>query len=243
MQILKKGIDLYLWRNIQLTRSRLLLFSALFVFATALFIMDQYPYSSVGIILIPLAYVFGIYSYSKYMTWGSGIRGEDVVSRSLSDLSDYYYQIDGVVIPPNRGDTDHITLGPNGIFVIESKNYGGEIKCEGDSWSRQKVSKRGKPYKLWIGSPSNQVKRNAKVLKDFILERKDEIFKGRDPHIWVNVIVVFTNENADLIIKKPTVNVLRVEELSDFISQVESETRFSDEEIKRMGDVILRYAK
>ncbi len=243
MQILKRGIDLYLWRNIHLTRSRILLFSVLFIFATALFIMDHYPYSSVGIILIPLAYVFGIYTYNRYITWNSGVRGENIVSRELERLNDYYYLINGVVIPPNRGDTDHIVLGPNGIFVIESKNYGGEIRCEGDSWSRRKIGRGGRAYNLWIGSPSNQVKRNAKILKDLILKHKDDVFGGRNPHIWINVIVVFTNENANLIIKKPSVNVLRVEELSDFISQVESETQFSDEDIRRMGDLILRYAK
>jgi len=243
MQILKKGADIYLWRNIQLNRSRLLLFSALFILAMMLFIMNQFPYASVGVTLIPLAYIFGVYTYSKYRTWGSGVMGEDIVTRELENLSDYYYLINGVVIPPNRGDTDHIVLGPNGIFVIESKHYGGEIRCEGDSWSRQKISKRGKPYQLWIGSPSNQVKRNAKVLKDFILEHKGKIFGERDPHIWVNVIVVFTNENAELIMKNPTVSILKVDELSDFISQAESEIQFSEDEIKRTASVILRYAK
>jgi len=243
MQILKKGADSYLWRNIQLNKSRLLLFTVLFILAIMLFIMNQFPYASVGLILIPLAYILGVYTYSRYRTWGSGVMGEDIVTKELENLNDYYYLINGVVIPPNRGDTDHIVLGHNGVFVIESKHYGGEIRCVGDSWSRQKIGKRGKPYSLWIGSPSNQVKRNAKVLKDFILENKIEIFKDRDPHIWVNVIVIFTNENAELVLKNPTVSVLKVDGLSDFISQAESEIQFSDDEIKRMAKVILRYAK
>jgi len=51
----------------------------------------------------------------------------------LSGLPDSFSLISGVVIPPNRGDTDHIVLGPTGIFVIEDKHYGGEIKCDGDN--------------------------------------------------------------------------------------------------------------
>ncbi len=238
MQILKKRTDYYLWRNIHLTRSRIIIFITLFILSTLLFIMNYFPYASIGLVLIPIAYLLGIYTHQRYITWKSGISGEDAVIRELKRLNDSYYLINNIVVPPNRGDTDHIVLGPNGIFVIESKNYGGEIKCTGDSWSRYKIGRKGKPYELWIGSPSNQVKRNSKVLKDFILRNKDRIFK-EDKHIWVHGIVVFTNKNANLHIEKPTVNILRIEELCDFIKKQNSEFYLSDDEIRNIADVLL----
>jgi len=165
------------------------------------------------------------------------------VTKELEKLDDSYYLINGVVVPPNRGDTDHIVIGPNGIFVIESKNYGGEIECDGDSWVRYKIGKRGKRYKLWIGSPSNQVKRNAKVLKDFILEHGNEIFDREIPHIWVHGILVFTNENVSVSIKNQTVDILRIEELSDYIENKTPELELREEEVRKIGRVIMKYSK
>jgi len=61
MHILKRGVDLYVWRNIQLTKSRLFLFLMLFILSVMLFVMNQFPYATVGVILIPWRY--GSYSY------------------------------------------------------------------------------------------------------------------------------------------------------------------------------------
>ncbi len=243
MHTLKKGVDRYVWRNITLIKSRLFLFLILFILATMLFVMNKFPYATIGVILIPLAYVLGIYTYRKYVLWGSGVLGEGMVTKELGKLDDSYYLINGVTVPPNRGDTDHIVIGPNGIFAIESKNYGGEIECDGDSWNRHKVGKKGKRYELWIGSPSNQVKRNAKVLKDFILEHCDEIFDGKIPHIWVHSILVFTNENANLSIRDPTVDILGIEELSDYIENKTPELILTEEEVRRIGETVIKYSK
>lgn len=243
MHVLKRGVDLYIWRNIHLIKGRLFLFLMLFILSVMLFVMNQFPYATVGIILIPLAYILGIYTYRKYLLWGSGVLGEDMVTKELEKLDDSYYLINGVVVPPNRGDTDHIVIGPNGIFVIESKNYGGDIECDGDSWVRYKIGKRGGRYELWIGSPSNQVKRNAKVLKDFILEHGNEIFDREIPHIWVHGILVFTNENVSVSIKNQTVDILRIEELSDYIENKTPELELREEEVRKIGRVIMKYSK
>ena len=59
------------------------------------------------------------------------------------------------------GDIDHVVLGPNGIFVLETKNWIGPITCNGDLWQRS-----GKQN--FKGSPSRQVKRNASTIKHII---------------------------------------------------------------------------
>lgn len=242
MKVLKKG-GIYVWRNINLNKSRLLLFFVLLFLSFLLFIMNEFPYASMGVILIPISYGLGLYTYQKYLTWRVGSTSSSLVSEALSNLPDSYSLISGVVIPPNRGDTDHIILAPPGIFVIEDKHYGGEIKCNGDKWKRYKIGRRGSRYDLWVGSPSNQVKRNAKVLKDFILEHQGEIFKERKaPHIWIESIILFTNEKANVSLKKPTVQILSLEEVSDFIENANLEYSLSEQEIDGLGKVILRYS-
>ena len=74
----------------------------------------------------------------------AGSQSSHLVTEALRNLPDSYSLISGVVIPPNRGDTDHIVLGPNGIFVIEDKHYAGEIKCKGDEWKRHKIGRKGR---------------------------------------------------------------------------------------------------
>lgn len=243
MKILKKETT-YLWKNIQLNKSRLLIFFILLILGFMLFLINKFPYASVGVFLILIAYFLGVYTYQKYLTWKAGVISADLVINELKNLPDSYALVSDVVIPPNRGDTDHIIIGHNGIFVIEAKHYSGEIKCKRDEWSRYKNIK-GKKSKLWVGSPSNQVKRNAKVLKDFLLKHKGEIFfnNKKIPHIWVESILIFTNKKANLLIEEPTVNVLNVEELCDFIKNYDLGGHFfSDEEIYRIGKVILKYS-
>jgi len=244
MKILRKEAK-YVWRNVQLNKSRVIIFLILLLLGFLLFIINVFPYASIGTILILLSYFLGIYTYQKYLTWKSGEISNDIVIEKLSKLPDSYVLISGVVVPPNRGDTDHIILGPNGIFVIEAKHYGGEIKCDGDDWERYKIGAKGKRYELWIGSPSNQVKRNAKVLKDFILKHKKEIFeeRKRTPHIWVESILIFTNERVNLNVNNPTVQILDIEEICDFILSQNFNYSLSEKEIEKISDLILKNSK
>ena len=90
MKILGERADYYVWRNIQLNKSRTLIFITLFILALMLFIMGQVPSATLGVVLIPIAYFLGIYSYQKYTLWKSGSLGEDAVVKELSKLSDFY---------------------------------------------------------------------------------------------------------------------------------------------------------
>lgn len=244
MKVFKeRGENLYLWRNRHLNKSRLILFLTLLALAFMLFIINTFPYASVGVVMIPLAYLLGMFSYSRYMLWASGSRGELEVMDSLKKLDDSYLMIGGVVVPPNRGDTDYIVVGRNGIFVIEVKNYGGEISCDEDDWNRRKIGRGGNSYGLEIGSPSNQVKRNAKVLKDFVLEHQREVFREREtPHIWVEGILVFTNKDAELILNAPTVDILNPGELGDFIMKKDAGLVLSEKEVGRIGETIIKHS-
>jgi len=242
MKVLKEKTQTrYRWRHIHLNRSRIMIFSVLMVLAFMLFVMDRFPYASIGVVFIPLSYGLGIYTYRKLLVWQSGEVGEEIVTEELRKLDDRYLMINSVVIPPNRGDTDHILVGPNGIFVIETKNLSGVVKCIGDKWWRFKVGRGGGTYSIPMGSPSNQVKRNAKVLKDFILEHGREVFKREAPHLWVDGIVVFSAGNVELDIKDPSVNVLEPGQLVEHVNSAKTSSSLSKIEIERLGRVILKY--
>ncbi len=242
MRILKRGLNKYVSSNIEFNISLLFLSVLLFIVSVSFFLLDDSPYSSLALILLPLTYALGVYAYQHHVLWGSGAVGEKGVTKTLSQLDDSYFLINGVVIPPNRGDTDHIVVGPNGVFVIESKNYGGEVECVGDLWLRYKIGRGGNKYTIPVGSPSRQVKRNAKVLKDFILKHEKEIFGGKAPHIWIQSILVFTNNHIHMSLKKPTVDIMKVEALAAYIKNKPASFRLDELQAKRLGEVILKHS-
>ena len=59
--------------------------------------------------------------------WQKGFEGEAIVSRTLSRLEPFGYQlIDDVAI--ERGNVDHVIVGPTGVFAIETKNHPGRLE-------------------------------------------------------------------------------------------------------------------
>ena len=231
---------IYVWRNVHLNRSRTLLFFTILVLAFMLFVMSTFPFAQLGLLLIPLSYGLGVYTYRKMMVWRMGSYGEKKVVSALSSLDDRFLLVNNVVIPPNWGDADHIIISPNGLYVVETKTVGDVVECDGDSWRRIKVSKGGFSYPVPVGNPGRQAKRNAKSLKDLLLKHEFDIFKGGAPHIWVHAVVCFTSDVVQLKVRKPTVEVLTPDSLVAYVTRQHLDRQYTAEELRLMGEVILR---
>ncbi|UCE16253.1 MAG: NERD domain-containing protein [Candidatus Bathyarchaeota archaeon] len=189
-----------------------------FIFVALLsFLLGLVSSSVVAYLIALLFFIASLFFFENCETWGIGAQGEEKVAEYLAFLNKSYYIINDVVLPGTKGNIDHIVLGPNGIFVIETKNHKGFITCSGDWWKQRKIGRRGTPYLGNIGSPSKQVKRKAVLLNRFIQNR----FKT---YLYVNGIVVFANAKARLKIISPTVSVLRPQEICDFIKYYRSKT-------------------
>jgi len=168
--------------------------------------------------------------------WAVGAVGEETIAAHLNALGLPYRVIHDVVLPDMRGNIDRIVLGPNGVFVIETKNHNGFVTCNGDSWTQRKVGQLGTPYLGKIGCPSRQVKRYAITLRDFIRDKTNK-------DIYVNGIVVFTNREVKLRINNPTVSVLRPDTLCQFVETYPSNRILSDDELRTLESAIQRYSR
>ena len=190
-----------------------------FIFLAFLFFLLGIASASIPVFLIAFLFlVASLFFFENQVTWSIGAQGEEEVAECLNLLDDRYYVIHDVVLPEMTGNIDHIVLGPNGIFAIETKNHKGFITCQGDWWKQRKIGRRGTPYLGKMGSPSKQVKRKAVLLSRFIQDR----FKI---NLYINGIVVFANEEARLEINNPTVAVLRPQELCNFIKHYRSTSK------------------
>jgi len=169
---------------------------------------------------------------AKYLassrSYQSGIEGEKAVVEALQELDDSYYLINDIMAGRRGGNIDHVLVSPKGVFVIETKNYTGDVRCEGDCWSKEG---KYRPYE--IRSVSKQARNNAAYLGDLI-RRKVK------PGIFVRAICVFTDPGMGLQLHRPTVEVLRIAELAKFIMEAPPLTTLTDSEIQMVAKCIIK---
>ena len=184
-----------------------------------------------------LAMVFpaiGIWYYwRRYRTRIMGSTGENMVTQVLkSGLSDEYYLLDDVLYINDRGNKeniDHVVLGPNGIFAIETKHYGGKVTCRRSYWQV--------PFPFGR-SPSTQAKGNAYWVNRAI--KASGVSEAS--RVWVEPIVVFSNPDVELDVMDPEVEVVKLDKLVNSITSYDKGYLFSPEQLKLMGEGILEQA-
>ena len=86
------------------------------------------------------------------------------------------------------------------------------------------------------GSPSRQVKRNTAKIKHII----DSSQAFRSLGVWVEGIVVFTNNHATLHLNNPTVSILKLPQLPNYITTHESSNNYSGQQLEAIGKEILK---
>lgn len=164
-------------------------------------------------IVFPMGGVF--YFLRMYRSSWLGFEGEKQVTRLLeSSLDNSYYLVNDLVYSNDKGrkrNIDHILLGPNAIFAIETKNW------------------RGK----FFYSPNYQAKSNARWVQQKITDSK---VLG-DRKIWVQGVVVFLNYAQTSNLSDETVEVLELSDLIDFILKYRRHS-FSPQELETVGRIL-----
>jgi hypothetical protein len=182
-------------------------------------------------LVVMVALLIGFYYYQhKYRVYSGGWQGEKQVAKLLTNnISDDYYLINDLYLHGGGGDIDHLVLAPNGVFVLETKNWSGNISCIGDEWYRERGHVAG-------SSPSNQVKRNVIKIKKII----DSSANLRALGIWVEGVVVITNNHATLHLKNATVTILKLSQLPNYLVARGDAPRFSREQLEAIGREIAK---
>jgi hypothetical protein len=183
---------------------------------------------AIGSLLVPAVAFY--YYLRKYHLFSGGWEGEKQVAKLLSNsLNDDYYIINDLYLRAGGGDIDHVVLAPNGVYVLETKNWSGNISCNGDEWRR--AGKRN-----FNSSPSRQVKRNAAKIQRIIDASPDLKSLG----IWIDGIVVITNRHATLHLSSPTVPILKPAQLPTYITTHGSPRKFTRAQLEVIGKEIAK---
>jgi hypothetical protein len=156
----------------------------------------------------------GMLFLRMYQSYRLGLKGEQEVTSLLNhSLNDYYYLVNDVVYSDNWGkkrNIDHVLLGPNAIFAIETKN-----------WTRLHFN------------PTDQAQRNAKWVQMTIMDSK--VLGSRK--LWVQGVVVFLNYPRASVLSTETVKVLGLDNLVDFIKGY-GRDRFSIQELEATSKIL-----
>ena len=209
----------------------LLAFAGLLLTSTDIspFYVSLGNYAIVRLVLMLILLVTGVFwFFPKYGRYMGGSQGEKRVTRVLREsLSDDYFLINDLqLFDVRKGNIDHVVVGPNGVFAIETKNLRGKIFASEDYWQ----GTNGK-------SPSKQARDNTNRVYQAI--KASESFRTGKP--WVYGIVVFTNKAAQLNIQKPPFNVavLRLNALANYIKATKPLRSLSRNETEAIAKEIL----
>ena len=125
----------------------------------------------------------------------AGLRGQNRTVDILDVLDDDYYLLNNLKLPGRADDVDHLVVGPNGIFALETKNHRGHVYSRDGQWYQAKVSRRGRQQpEEPIRDPTQQLKRNVDYLRSCINNTNREL--SRRTRLWIEGAAVFTHPSV-----------------------------------------------
>lgn len=160
----------------------------------------------------------------------AGEIGEKKVSHYLSflNLNEYIvYNNINIRVNGRSQQIDHLIIGINGIFRIETKNYSGEVNIDkNENWSKSNKYK----YEM-LDNPVGQIDRHEQLLK--------EALDGR--YKIINVLVM-ANKYCKLSgLNNTLLNVIKVEKLLDFINSYKAKALINSKELINIEKCLNKY--
>lgn len=144
-----------------------LLFLALGITIYILIYLNKYStivWIADGLLLI-IMFMTKVYlkeQYNEVDHWYKGEMGESITQNIIKNLPSTYTCVEDVKLPNGFGNIDHIVVGPNGVFSIETKYF----QPSGFGWLKRL------PYKQYVDI-CNQTYRQAMDVKRFL--EKNEV--------------------------------------------------------------------
>jgi hypothetical protein len=165
-----------------------------------------------GLLLGTLALVSGaglVYFENRYRANSvfrnqleAGLWGQNRMTEVLARLDNDYFLLNNLSLPGRADDVDHMVVGPNGIFALETKNHRGRIFWREGQWYQAKVSRQGHPQpEEPIRDPSQQIKRNVDYLRSCINHTDPAL--SRRTRLWIEGAAVFTHPTVLLDLPQP----------------------------------------
>lgn len=220
--------------------------------ATVLCIMSGFlvtPWLFLGALI---AIFLGSRAAIKRKILTTGQVGEEVTAQALAALPKGYVVLHDLFLydGPRTAQIDHLVLGPNGIFLFETKNHQGVIYGNPEQvyWVHKKPRLDNEINKIY--NPIKQAQSHAYVLRGLINNNSSTIFGNRHAarYLWVQPVVVFANPNTEVYIEpgdtgKQNTPIIRPNEIVDWVLNYQARFMLTEDQVARMTEVILEHVR
>jgi hypothetical protein len=192
------------------------------------------------LLIIGMAALLGVWLYGnlggeRRAQLEAGRAGEEAVRRALGGLDDRYYLLNGVTLPAERMEIDHLLAGPRGLFVLETKSHGGTIVYGDGRWSRLQADASGALQPRQIGNPSAQAERSARLLRRYLAAH----LGARANALPLVPVVVFTHPHAQLDTGAAPIPVVHLRQLPALL-QLYADDRLAAADVTRVVTLLTR---
>lgn len=176
-----------------------------------------------------LFFVLLILKSPKY----KGKSGENIVSKILHDMEGYNYILDNIMINDNgkSRQIDHILISQQGVFVIETKNYGGIIygREKSTQW-KQYLNQKCFEFK----NPIHQNYGHQEIVKKVLEDVTDKVYSvvvfTRRCQLKVEAVtpVIYENQLKSYIKRKE--KILSMEKINEIYKTL-NESKITNKEV------------
>jgi hypothetical protein len=187
----------------------------------------------IGLVALMGLWLYGQLGGDRRARLEAGRAGEEAVRCALAGLDDRYYLLNGVTVPGEHMEIDHLLAGPRGLFLLETKAHGGTIVYDDGRWFRIQAGARGPLQRRQIGNPSAQAQRNARLLRRYLAAR----LGARATALPLVPIVVFTHPHARLDADDAPIPVVYLRQLPALL-QVYADDRLDAADVGRVVNLL-----
>ncbi len=156
-----------------------------------------------------------------------GQKGEELVIQELEKITEYHHLLNNVTFLNKKSEIthqiDHLLIHPNGFFVIETKNYYGEVIYD-------------KNTRQWFKTSNGETTR----ISDPLLQNKSHqvsLYRILKSEYQIIPVVVFVQNNAPYF---PNDNVINLKDLLLFVESYPYEHRYQKKTMDKIKQIVER---
>ncbi|WP_160646742.1 NERD domain-containing protein [Chengkuizengella marina] len=182
------------------------------------------PFIIVSLLLTGFYLIYKITKKKDSSSQNYGLEGEKIVKHQLKYLPKGYTVFHDIKLKTN-GRTqqfDHVAIGPNGIFHIETKHWSGEIR-----FTSQGIQRSNNKNNV---DPTAQMYRHDYIIK--------ELLRRNNMKTSIRGLICFSHPNCQIIGESPAFKTIKVDRLLHTIQSYKTKRPVSKEEMKRLSNII-----
>jgi len=159
-----------------------------------------------------------------------GIEGERFVDENLKKaLEPDHLVLHDITLKGQKGNIDHVVIGKNGIFVIETKTHKGKIKCYDNTWLQ---IKNNVYLKFFENEPNKQVVSNTFQLKEFLKQQYPKL-----SNVYIHALIIFPFKDTIIDVKRAPKYCQIFNDIDKMISYIQESNSYLDISKEELNEV------